>query len=330
MKAVWYREHGAAEQVLTVGELPTPEAGPGEVRVRLLTSGVNPSDVKSRRARPVTDALIVPHSDGAGLIDQVGAGVDPARLGERVWTWNAQWQRPMGTAAEYVVLPQAQAVRLPDGADFAAGACLGIPALTAVQAVIWAERLAGDLRGQRVLVVGAASSVGHCITQLVHQAGAQVLGTVGSPERAAHAQAAGLQHPIFYKHEPVAERARELTRGQGVDVVIDMDFSSTAAWAPQALRPHGTVVCYGSNALEQSFQYRPWLFASLGVKFFLVYDLSPADRQDATARLTGLLERDALRHAIGARFALDQTAQAHLAVEAGQVIGNVVIDIASA
>lgn len=330
MKAVWYRQPGAAEQVLTCGELPTPEAGPGEVRVRLFTSGVNPSDVKSRRARPVNDPQIVPHSDGAGVIDQVGSGVDASRLGERVWTWNAQWQRPMGTAAEYVVLPQAQAVRLPDGTDFAAGACLGIPALTAVQAMVWAERLAGDLRGQRVLVVGAASSVGHYITQMVRQAGAEVLGTVGSPERAAHAQAAGLQMPIFYKHEPVAQRVRELTKGQGVDVVIDMDFSTTASWAPEALKPHGTVVCYGSNAMEQTFQYRPWLFASLGLKFFLVYHLSPADRVGAIARLNGLLERGALQHSIGPRFALEQTVQAHLAVEGGQAIGNVVIDIASA
>lgn len=330
MKAVWYSQNGPAQDVLEFGDLPLPEAGPGEVRVRLLTSGVNPSDVKSRRARPVTDALIVPHSDGAGVIDQVGQGVDPARLAQRVWTWNAQWQRPMGTAAEYVVLPQAQAVQLPAGTDFAAGACLGIPALTAVQAVVWAERLAGDLRGQRVLVVGAASSVGHYITQLVRQAGAEVLGTVGSPERAAHAQAAGLQVPLFYKQENVAERVRQLTQGQGVDVVIDMDFSSTASWAPEVLRPHGTVVCYGSNALEQNFQYRPWLFGSLGVKFFLVYDLSPSDRQAALARLTGLLERGALQHSIGPRFSLAQTAQAHLAVEAGQAIGNVVIDIAAA
>ena len=330
MKAVWYTQHGPGPEVLQWGDLPTPSAGPGEVRVRLLTSGVNPSDVKSRRARPVADPRIVPHSDGAGLIDQVGEGVDPTRLGQRVWTWNAQWQRPMGTAAEYVVLPQAQAVRLPEGTDFAAGACLGIPALTAVQAVVWAERLAGELRGQRVLVVGAASSVGHYITQLVHQAGAEVLGTVGSPERAAHAQAAGLHAPIFYKTENVAQRVRELTQGQGVDVVIDMDFSGTAGWAPEALKPHGAVVCYGSNALQQTFEYRPWLFASLGVKFFLVYDLSPADRQAALARLTGLLERGALQHSIGPRFALAQTVQAHLAVEAGQAIGQVVIDVAPA
>lgn len=328
MKAVWYSQNGSAQDVFTLGELPTPEAGPGEVRVRLHTSGVNPSDVKSRRAKPVTDALIVPHSDGAGVIDQVGPGVDPARLGERVWTWNAQWQRPMGTAAEHVVLPQAQAVRLPENTDFAAGACFGIPALTAVQAVVWAERLAGDLRGQRVLVVGAASSVGHYITQLVHRAGAQVLGTVGSPERAAHAEAAGLHAPIFYKRENVAARARELTQGQEVDVVIDMDFSSTASWAPEALKPHGTVVCYGSNAMEQTFQYRPWLFASLGVKFFLVYDLSPADRLAAIARLTDLLEAGALQHSIGPRFTLAQTAQAHEAVESGQAIGNIIVDIA--
>ena len=328
MKAVWYSQNGPAEHVLTWGELPTPEAGPGEVRVRLHTSGVNPSDVKSRRARPVTDAWIVPHSDGAGVIDQVGPGVDAARLGERVWTWNAQWQRPMGTAAEHVVLPQAQAVRLPENTDFAAGACFGIPALTAVQSVLWAERLAGDLRGQRVQVVGAGSSVGHYITQLVHQAGAQVLGTVGSPERAAHAQAAGLQAPIFYKRENVPARVRELTQGQGVDVVIDMDFSSTASWAPEALKPHGSVVCYGSNAMEQTFQYRPWLFASLAVKFFLVYDLSPVDRQAAIARLTRCLEAGALQHSIGPRFTLAQTAQAHLAVEAGQSIGNVIVDIA--
>ena len=329
MKAVWYSQNGPAQDVLMLSELPVPEAGPGEVRVRLHTSGVNPSDVKSRRARPVTDALIVPHSDGAGVIDQVGEGVDRAHLGQRVWTWNAQWQRPMGTAAEYVVLPQAQTVRLPDNTDFAAGACFGIPALTALQAMVWAERLTGDLRGKRVLVVGAASSVGHYITQLAHQAGADVLGTVGSDDRAAHAQAVGLHMPIFYKRENVADRVRDLTQGQGVDVIIDMDFSDTAGWAPEALKPHGSVVCYGSNALEQTFNYRPWLFASLGVKFFLVYDLSPTDREAAIARLTHLLERGSLQHSIGQRFTLDQTAQAHLAVEAGQTIGNVVIDIAA-
>ena len=328
MKAVWYSRNGDANDVLQVGELPTAEPGPGEVRVRLSTSGVNPSDVKSRRAKPLTDPLVVPHSDGAGVIDRVGAGVPASRLGERVWVWNGQWQRAIGTACEYIALPEAQAVRLPEQTDFAAGACLGIPALTAIQAVTWAERLAGDLRGQSVLVTGASSAVGHYITQLVTLAGGRVIGTVGSEAKAAHARAAGMQEAIFYKTESVPERVKAFTQGQGVAAIIDMDFSSTAGWAAEALRHHGQVVCYGSNALQQSFEYRPWLFNSLGVKFFLVYELTPADRVLAVARLTGLLTQGALQHSIGPRFALQQMVQAHQAVEAGASIGNVVVDIA--
>jgi NADPH2:quinone reductase len=296
--------------------------------VRLATSGVNPSDVKSRRARALTDPLIVPHSDGAGVIEAVGAGVNAARVGERVWLWNGQWQRPMGTCAQYIALPQAQAVPLPAHTDMAAGACMGIPGLTAVQAVILAERLAGDLRGQTVLVTGASSAVGHYITQMVTLAGGRAIGTVGSEAKAAHARAAGLQEAIFYKTESVPDRVKTLTQGRGADVIIDMDFSTTAAWASQgALAAHGQVVCYGSNALEVALPFRPWLFQSLGVQFFLVYDLTPAQRQQAVARLQQLLQDQQLQHSIGARFALDQVAQAHRTVEAGQTVGNVVIDM---
>jgi NADPH2:quinone reductase len=141
MHAAWYEKNGAAAEVLAVGEMETPRPGPGEVRVRLATSGVNPSDVKSRAgtARKIAFPRVVPHSDGAGEIDAVGEGVPPSRVGERVWTWNGQWKRPFGTAAEYVVLPSAQAVALPAHIDFAAGACLGIPALTAWHALALAE-----------------------------------------------------------------------------------------------------------------------------------------------------------------------------------------------
>jgi NADPH2:quinone reductase len=190
MKAAWYSRNGEAQDVMQVGDLPTPSPQAGEVLVRLATSGVNPSDVKSRRARPVNDPLIVPHSDGAGVIEAVGEGVPGSRVGERVWLWNGQWQRPMGTCAQYIALPVAQAVALPEGVDFAAGACMGIPGLTAVQAVILAERLSGDLRGQTVLVTGASSAVGHYITQMVTQAGGRVIGTVGSEAKAAHARSA--------------------------------------------------------------------------------------------------------------------------------------------
>jgi len=328
MKAAWYTHNGEAQDVMQVGELPTPAPQAGEVLVRLATSGVNPSDVKSRRARPLTDPLIVPHSDGAGVIEAVGAGVSAGRVGQRVWVWNGQWQRAMGTCAQYIALPYAQAVALPDGTDFAAGACMGIPGLTAVQAVILAERLAGDLRGQTVLVSGASSAVGHYITQMVCLAGGRVIGTVGSEAKAAHAKAAGMHEAVFYKTESVPERVKALTQGRGADVIIDMDFSTTARWAAEgALAAHGLVVCYGSNALDVALPFRPWLFQSMGVKFFLVYDLTPADRQVAVGRLSAMLSQQQLQHSIGARFTLDQIALAHQTVEAGQTVGNVVVDL---
>ena len=328
MKAAWYSRNGEAQDVMQVGELPMPSPLAGEVLVRLAISGVNPSDVKSRRARPLSDPLIVPHSDGAGVIEAVGEGVSASRVGERVWVWNGQWQRPLGTCAQFIALPAAQAVALPEGTDFAAGACMGIPGLTAVQAVILAERLGGDLRGQTVLVTGASSAVGHYITQMVTLVGGRVIGTVGSEAKAAHARAAGMQDAIFYKTESVPERVNALTQGRGADVIIDMDFSTTAAWASEgALAPHGQVVCYGSNALEVPLPFRPWLYQSMGVKFFLVYDLTAADRQTAVARLSGMLAAGQLHHSIGASFTLDQVVQAHRTVEAGQTVGNVVIEL---
>ena len=323
MRAAWYLKNGEAKDVMVVSDVPTPQAGAGEVLVRLATSGVNPSDVKSRRARPLS-GMIVPHSDGAGVIEAVGAGVPAGRIGERVWVCNGQWSRPMGTAAQYIALPSAQAVTLPEGTDFAAGACFGIPALTALQAV----HLAGDLQGQTVLVTGASSAVGHYVTQLVTLAGGHVIGTVGTLAKADHARAAGMKEVIFYKTEPVAERVKALTGGRGVPVIIDMDFASTASVVAQGgLAPHGRVVCYGSNAPEVPLNFRAMLFGSVSLQFFLVYDLTPDDRQRASDRLTALLQAQQLSHTISQRFTLDQIVQAHETVEAGQAIGNVVIDL---
>ena len=326
MKAAWYEHNGTAAEVMVVGDMPTPQPAAGEVRVRLHASGVNPSDVKSRMARPLGGPRIVPNSDGAGVIDAVGEGVSASRVGERVWTWNAQWQRPFGTSAEYVVLPSAQAVLMPDSLSFQAGACMGIPGLTALQAV----RLVGEVRGQQVLVTGASSAVGHYITQMLVQAGAEVIGTVGNPAKAAHAQAAGAAHCLFYKTDDVVARVKELTGGRGVDAVIDMDFSTTAGWLAQGvLKPHGQLVCYGSNPpLDMSISFRPLLFNSIALKFFLVYDLQPADRVACLSQLNDMLARGVLQHTIGASFPLDHVVAAHETVEAGQTIGNVVLDIA--
>ena len=324
MKAAWYERNGEARDVLVVGETETPTPGAGEVLVRLAASGVNPSDVKSRKGRPMVGPRVIPHSDGAGTIAAVGAGVDEARTGERVWIWNGQWKRPFGTAAEYIVVPKAQAVRLPDGTGFDAGACLGIPAVTALHAVA----LHGDVAGRTLLVTGAAASVGHYAAQIARLRGARVIGTA-SPERQTHARAAGVDELIDYRNEDLAERIRALTGGRGVDGIIDMDFSATAAFLPKGvLAAHGKMVCYGSNlAADIPLSFPAMLWGSLTLQFFLVYELLHEERQARLAELTALLEAGALKHSIGAAFRLDDIAAAHEAVESGRVVGNVVLEL---
>ena len=323
MQAAWYERNGAAAEVMQVGEKPTPEPAAGEVRVKLHYSGVNPSDVKSRMARPLGGPFIIPHSDGAGVIDAVGAGVDASRTGQRIWTWNAQWQRHCGTAAEYVCLPSAQAVELPNGVSFQAGACMGIPGLTALQAV----RIAGDVSNKTVLVTGASSAVGHYVTQMLKRLGACVIGTVGTEAKAAHAKAAGADHCLFYKTDDVVARVKALTGGKGVDTIIDMDFSTTIQWMAQGvMRPHGHLVCYGSNPpADIPVSFRPMLFNSFTLSFFLVYELTPEDRMACLDALTHMLKHNPLIHTIAAEYSLAQVVQAHEAVESGKLIGNVVV-----
>ncbi|WP_157018566.1 NADPH:quinone reductase [Mesorhizobium xinjiangense] len=324
MKAAWYETNGEARDVLVVGEMETPEPGPGEVRVRLHASGVNPSDVKARRGRPLSAQRIIPHSDGAGIVDMVGDGVPRSRIGERVWTWNAQWKRPFGTAADHVVLPADQAVFLPDNVDFAAGACLGIPGLTATHAA----GLAGAALGRTILVTGAASSVGHYATQIGTLRGARVIGTA-SASRADHARQAGATEVVDYLREDVAARVKELTGGKGVDAIIDMDLSSTARLIDKGiLAPHGKHVCYGSNvAADIPVSFPAMLWNSLTLQVFVVYELLAEEREAATAALMLMLERDELSHSIGATFPLDAIAEAHEAVESGRITGNVVLEM---
>lgn len=326
MKSAWYEKNGEARDVLQVGEQPTPSPGAGEVLVRLHASGVNPSDVKSRRGRPLAWPAVIPHSDGAGVIAGTGDGVAPSRMGERVWVWNGQWQRPFGTAAEYIVLPATQAVALPDAVGFDTAACFGIPALTAIHAIRRAEML-GLAAGGTVLVTGAASSVGHYITQIASHRGLRVIGTV-SAKRAAVAQAAGATDVIDYRSEDVAARVLDLTDGKGVDAVIDMDLSSTAPLlAKGVLAPRGMLVCYGSNAMgDVPLPFRDALFRALTLAFFVVYELTAAERRAALDELDAILAAGWLQTRIAARFPLEQVVAAHEAVEQG-ADGNVVIEM---
>jgi len=325
MKAWYYERVGPAADVLVKAELPTPEPGPGEVRVRIEWSGVNPSDVKSRgglRSRTLPFPRVVPHSDGSGTVDAVGAGVDAGRVGQRVWLWNAAWGRPFGTAAEFCCLPEAQAVPLPDATPGEAGACMGIPGLTAMHAVL----MDGGVAGKRVLVAGGAGAVGHYAVQLASRFGAaQVISTVSSPAKAKLALDAGADHVIDYKTEPVAERVRELTGGRGVDRVIELDVAVNGAMDLELLRTGGELVAYGSSPKPLDLPFPVLLAKNIQVKFFMVYHLDAADRARASAALQRLLARGGLQHNIAARMALDDIVAAHEAVEAGRLVGNLVL-----
>jgi NADPH2:quinone reductase len=330
LQAAYYEKTGPAREVLRVGELATPEPGPGEVRVRIRASGVNPSDVKNRKGGPgrvMAFPLIVPHSDGAGEIDKLGEGVDGGRLGERVWTWNAQFGRAFGTAAEYVVLPEAQAVRLPEGNGFDIGACLGIPLLTAYRGVTLEGPPGGRAAGQTLLIAGGAGAVGHYAIQIAKRQGATVLTTVSSAEKAEHAKAAGADHVIDYKREDVAERVREITDSRGVDRVLEVDFAGNAALAPQVLAHGGTVVVYGSNQSEMTLPFAPYLYNDIAIRFYIVYRLDDGVRRSCEAALHELLESGDLLHTIAARYPLAEAVAAQEAVESGQVMGNVVVEI---
>jgi NADPH2:quinone reductase len=327
MKAAFYTRQGPAHEVLTIGEQPTPQPGPGEVRVRLHASGANPSDYKVRKGgfgRALAYPLVIPHSDGAGEIDAVGAGVPARRIGERVWLWNGQWNRAFGTAAQFIALPAAQAMPMPDSLDYAQAACLGIPALTALHAV----RLAQLQPGMQVLVAGGAGSVGHYAIQFAKRRGATVLTTISSEAKAAHARAAGADHTINYRSEDVAARVQALTGGRGVDAVIEMDFTANAALYPGAVRAGATIVVYGMGRTEATLPTFWFMRNAIVLKFVYIYEIDAADRAAGLQELQALLRQGSLVHTIGLRAPLAAIARAHDALEAGTVLGNVVLDIA--
>lgn len=325
MRAVWYDDNGAAADVLQVGELPTPEPGPGEVRVRLVTSGINPIDIKRRRgARGQTvEERTVPHFDGAGVIEAAGEGVAEARLGERVWVYEGQWQRSMGTAAEQIVLPERRALPLPATTTFAEGACLGIPALTAHRAV-FAD---GPIEGQTILVTGGAGAVGAYAIQFAKLGGARVLTTVSTDEKAEIAADAGADYVFHYKAENVVQRISDLPGGGGVDRIIEVEFGGNLEQSLKLLKPNGVIAAYASDAvLEPKLPFYALAYKSATARFVLVFMMPENAKQQATTDIRGWLETHQLRHYIARRFPLEEAVAAHEAVERG-AIGNVILEV---
>lgn len=318
---------------------PIPEPGPGEVRVRVQISGVNPTDWKSRLGDG-TSATVpesVPNQDGSGVIDAVGPGVDTGRIGQRVWIWEAAYQRNDGTAQEYVTLPAGQAVPLPESASFELGASLGIPFLTAHRCLTVNDggpaRLGpGALAGRTVLVAGGAGAVGNAAIQLARWAGATVITTVSSPEKAALATAAGAHHVINYRGEDVVAEVRRVAP-QGVGTIVEVAPSTNAEIDATVIGPNGAVAAYASGGAPLTVSLRPLFALNARWQFVLVYTVPADAKAAAVADVSAALDDGAVRVGEQAglplhHFALEQTAAAHDAVQAGAT-GKVLIDMSS-
>ena len=324
MKTALYIRNGSADAVLELRDKPKPEPKPGEVLVKLATSGVNPSDVKSRAGRPLAGDFVIPHSDGAGVIEAVGEGVNASRVGERVWIWNGQWQRHYGTAAEYIALPEFQATKLDDEIMFETAACFGIPGLTAAHGI----NLLEQTTSKTALITGAASSVGHYLTQMATLMGRKVIGTASSAKQSI-VMDAGAIACIDYQKLDVGEEVLKITNGEGVGAIIDMDFASTSRLVSSAaLQPSASIFCYGSNDMgEVPVTFRDLLFKQLQLKFFLVYELDKAQRIAAIDRLNWFMRSGHANTRIANVLALEEIVQAHQLVESGKANGNVVLSL---
>ena len=324
MRAVWYERNGAAD-VLHIGEMPEPIPGPGEVRVRIIASGINPSDWKRRQGltRHIEFPRVIPHQDGAGVIDRVGPDVPASRLGERVWLYQAQIGRPFGTASEYTVQPAARAVPLPPNTTFAEGAGLGVPAMTAHRCVL----ADGPVTDKTVLVTGGAGAVGHYAIQLAKLHGARVIATVSSDQKAQIAQAAGADDTVNYRTEDTVQRLRNLTGGEGVDHIVEVDFAGNFQVSREILRSNGVLAVYAVGIAPQPPVPLQFKASNVTVRFVLVYDMPEAAKDAAVQEITRLLEAGKLRHHPGPHFTFESVRQAHQAVEGG-AIGKVVLEVA--
>ncbi|GAC1442416.1 MAG: NADPH:quinone reductase [Mycobacteriales bacterium] len=335
MRAVSYTRPGGPD-VLVLGQRTTPDPGAGQVRVRLALSGVNPTDWKSRSTAQPAPGGQVPGQDGAGTVDAVGEGVDPARIGERVWVWEAAYQRPQGTAAEYTVVPARQAVPLGPDVPFELGAGLGIPFLTAHRCLTVAESLPdrlrpGSLTGHTVLVQGGAGAVGNAAIQLAAWAGATVVATVSSPRKAELATRAGASHVLDYRQQDVVAAVREIAP-QGVDAVVEVSAASNAGIDAQVIAMHGAVAMYADDGgAEVTVPVRANMVLNARWQFVLVYTEPTGAKNNAVEDVQAAVHAGAVRVGEAAGlplhiYPLAQTAAAHQAVQGGAV-GKVLIDI---
>ena len=323
MRAVWYADFGPAD-VLQSGDMDAPEPGAGQVRIHVVASGINPVDIKRRRGGrgDMPAPQVIPHFDGAGIIDRVGEGVSETRVSQRVWIYEAQWEGRQGTAAEYVVVPDDRAVPLPDTVDFAEGACIGIPAMTAHRCV-FAD---GPVDGQTILVTGGAGMVGGYAVQFARLGGATVITTVSDDGKADLAASYGAHHIINYKTEDVSQRVHQITGGAGVDRIVEVEFGGNLDTSLAVLRNSGIIAAYASDAvMEPALPFYRLVYKNITVHHVLVFVMPEAAKQQAISDITGWLETGKLRHHVGQRFALSDAAAAHDVME-NKAHGKVILE----
>ena len=327
MQAAWFESFGPARQVLRVGEQPQPEPGAGEVLVRLRTSGVNPSDVKKRAGSSpalLDQGLVIPNSDGAGVIEAAGPGVPASRVGERVWVYQAQHGRRFGTAAQYVAIDAARAAPLPAKAEFDVGACLGIPAMTAHRCV-FAD---GSVAGQCLLVTGGAGRVGWYATQWAKSAGARVIATASKPADEQDCREAGADAVVNHREPGWGDRVKAANGGAGVDRVVEVEFGGNLHEVLACIRTGGVIATYASAQVsEPKLPFYRMMYADLTIHTVLVYVMPEPAKQAAIADITHALAGGTLRHRIARRLPLGSIAEANELVERGGQGGCVVVDI---
>jgi NADPH2:quinone reductase len=325
VRAAWFDHQGEAVDVLKVGELAWPEPAAGEVRVRLTVSGVNPGDVKKRQSwldAPMAFPRIVPHSDGTGRIDAVGAGVDPARVGSRVWVFGAQSYRPFGTAAQATVVPSAQAVDLPEAVGDSLGACLGIPGITAHRAVFGD----GEVRGATVLVHGVLGAVGSLAAQLATWGGATVIGTVRRGSDVPRVRPGTAAHVIALDQDDPAQVVRGVAPG-GVHRVVEVALAANVDLDAAVIAPDAVIAAYASPTPRTEIPFWPLLFANTTLRLLGSDDFPLRAKVQAGADLTAAAADGALHIAVAPSFALEDIAAAHQAVEAGAPNGRVLLHL---
>ncbi len=326
MRAAWFEEFGTAADVLKVGDIDTPVAGPGEVLVRLHASGINPSDVKKRGGsfpNLLDEGAVIPNSDGAGVIEAAGDGVPPARVGERVWIYQAQYARRFGTAAEYVAVASERAPYLPDNADFDVGACLGIPVMTAHRCV-FAD---GSVDGQKILVTGGAGRVGHYAVQWASQAGATVVATASNEADADACLSAGASKIVNHRNDNVAEAILDATGGEPVDRIVEVEFGTNLQTSIEVIRIGGVIATYSSmQDAHPKLPFFPMMYKDLTIRLVIVYAMPESAKQFAIADIDRALAGDLLQHRIARTFPLVEIVQGNELIEQGGIRGAVILN----